>query len=204
MDNFSQNNSQPTGFENIPQDLFTKNPRLKNLLLILMAALLFSGIGLAVFSYQQSIYRQKLYYETEGGLPVHRVNKSEGWKAYKSQTFRFELKYPSNATVEQVDVGEHPYGVFEIKDQNSHGISSIAVVPENDEQINDEQKKYAESAVSEKNITLDGIIGKYYSVIDDSGNNGGAVFVRKNGFAYILLGIEPGFSEILSTFKFTK
>ena len=77
MDNPNSNNLQ-TNQNGQQLPVFTKNPKLKNLILILIVVLLFSGIGLTVFSYQQSIYRQKLYYETEAGLPIHKIKKIQG------------------------------------------------------------------------------------------------------------------------------
>ena len=57
--------------------IWTANPKLKNLLLVFIIVFLISGIGLAVLAQVQAQYRQKIYEETQAGLPVHKVEESK-------------------------------------------------------------------------------------------------------------------------------
>ncbi len=58
----------------IEPDIWEKNTHLKNLLLVLIFVFLASGVVLVSLSVWQSKYRQKIYEETEAGLPVHKTN----------------------------------------------------------------------------------------------------------------------------------
>lgn len=84
------------------QSIWISNPHLKMLLLVLIFVFLGCGIGLAVFAQLQAGYRQKIYEETQAGLPKHVVKPVvEDLKTYTSQTSAIEFQYPSNLTVSE-------------------------------------------------------------------------------------------------------
>jgi len=56
--------------------IFVTNPNLKALLLGLIVTLFLGGFGLSAFSIWSEQYRERIYYETEASLPVHKVNKT--------------------------------------------------------------------------------------------------------------------------------
>ncbi|HVY67721.1 MAG TPA: Gmad2 immunoglobulin-like domain-containing protein, partial [Patescibacteria group bacterium] len=60
------------------QTVWTKNPRLKTLLGILVFVFIFCGLGLAVFARLQAQYRQRLGEEIKKTLPQHQAAPADG------------------------------------------------------------------------------------------------------------------------------
>lgn len=103
--------------EPLQQNLPEGNTRLKNLFLILIFTFIASGGVLIVLYVTQNYYRNQLYLETEGSLPVHRVKpKSDSpstplgtvddianWKTYRNEEYGFEFKYPADWKTFTVD-----------------------------------------------------------------------------------------------------
>jgi len=94
----SQNNIPP-----VQKSIWVNNPKLKSLLLALMAVFMISGISLAVLSYTQTQRRQKLYELTEAGLPRRVVvaenqkginTDTSNWKTYRDSQYNYEFRYP--------------------------------------------------------------------------------------------------------------
>jgi hypothetical protein len=82
--------------------IWESNPRLKTLLLVLIVVFFLSGVGLVVFSQWSTSFRQKVYEETESGLPKHQVPADvSGWKTYKDNNFEF--KYPEKLKLSEVN-----------------------------------------------------------------------------------------------------
>ena len=54
-----------------PSTFWEDNPKLRSLLLVLIAIFLLSGLVLVVLSQMQQSYRNKIYLETEQSLPKH-------------------------------------------------------------------------------------------------------------------------------------
>ena len=82
---------------NMPKStLWEANPKLKGLLLVLIFVFLFSGMGLVVFAQWQSSYRQKIYEETQAGLPRHQVLhnvqvETKYWKSCSNSIYGFKV-----------------------------------------------------------------------------------------------------------------
>lgn len=76
MDDQLNNQVSPTNMPFARRTIWMSNPKLKSLLLILMAVFFLSGIALASLSYLQTERRQKLYELTEASLPKHTVKEA--------------------------------------------------------------------------------------------------------------------------------
>jgi len=63
--------------EPIKPNLPVENTRLKNLFLVLIFTFIASGGVLIVLYLTQNYYRNQLYLEIEGSLPVHRVRTNQ-------------------------------------------------------------------------------------------------------------------------------
>ncbi len=147
-------------------------------------------------------YLQKLLPQSFKAL----INETANWTTFRNEQYGFELRHSADMGVQQMDTGDHPIGVFEIKTfysgkQNTLGIE-IAIVPETDSQLG-EMGERPRGTVSEKNITIDGVAGKYFT-ITQGGDTGEEVWIKNRERVYIFKGIEPIFSKILSTFKFIR
>ncbi len=104
------------------QSVWETNPNLKILLLVLIVVFLFSGIGLVVFSQVQSNNREKVYEETQAGLPKHEVKEvpaatttpisqatPKDWKVYKNTDYGFQFSYPpTNYKFQSLGFGTAP------------------------------------------------------------------------------------------------
>ena len=109
----------------IPQQeptIWEQNPKLKMLLLILIGVFLLSGIGLVIFQQWSTSYRQKVYEETQSGLPTHQVKSAtttsesqtdtSNWKTYKNDQYDFELKFPPSWSGVQVEKDGLSFDLF--------------------------------------------------------------------------------------------
>ena len=68
--NFTNQNLQPS-----PETVWTSNPHLKTLLLVLIFLFLLSGIGLTVLKVIGQNYREQIYSDAVVNLPIHKITK---------------------------------------------------------------------------------------------------------------------------------
>lgn len=107
--------------------MWETNPKLKKLLIVLIVILVLSGIVLLILAQVQTVYRQKIYEQTESALPKHEVRQAttttpsmiKGWNVYTNETYRFQLQYPTGvdvgAKVKSINLGTYQDPVYGIE-----------------------------------------------------------------------------------------
>ncbi len=205
-------------------DIWESNPKLKSLLLVLIAVFLISGIGLAVFAQVQNNYRQKVYEDTVNGLPKHQTGVLENqkigeldvanWKIYRNEDLGFEFKYPEDwGLSEGLEDGKQGVRLFKQTD----GTGSAAVTISKGKLIGS-LKDFINSNNEGLNVLLNSIVEQpsgnwIYQIVQDKKEptiQFISVYIENSRIRYTINSSsrysdvsEKLINNILSTFKFT-
>ncbi len=205
--------------------IWESNPKLKKLLLVLIVVFLLCGILLAFFSVWQKQYRQEIYYETEGGLPVHKSQKIlevpssttsevKGWKTYKNDEYGFEVSYPASFVPEANVDSEVVLSLYRSYGEGN-GVEYVAFHKIPDQGSFKKNLDYAKINLNSNFKNFQGSNWKGLYQVDENpkqgGGGGDSMYIVAPGKIYLAEQYNGQgnlthelFLQIITTFKFTK
>ena len=142
------------------------------------------------------------------------VNETAGWKIYTNTEYEFQIKYPSDWSVDQTAGGAYVYCDYQKRNLNPcTGLNGLGIgapgpgVQIRVDKITLEEFKKDWVVTKQENYLLDGVQAQKIvgSGIISMGPDQNVIFAVKDGYSYVISYTElaPIQNQILSTFKFT-
>ena len=138
----------------------------------------------------------------DSGFQASEKDITADWKTYRNDKYGFEVKYPGNADIKELDYSEpgairfnidfgpisndEPVRIF-VHDKDMEGLMLESV-----------------NVKETETITINGAHGSKIVGVDQKGLSVNEIWLKNNDKIYLLKGQGYIFNQFLSTFKFTK